>query len=107
MTKKTPRMRLKSVKTLPATMLAAERLDVSAGGPRRARRCAASAVLSPASPAASAMVHLYRSAAPCRYDRRPFGLGGTVDAIATHSRRGASGRTRLPPAGRGTAAAPA
>ncbi len=41
-TKKTPMIALNSVKTLPATIEATDRLDVSAGGPSSSRRLAAS-----------------------------------------------------------------
>lgn len=46
-TKKTPMIALKSVNTLPATMLATERLERSSTGPSWRRRFAASFPLSP------------------------------------------------------------
>ncbi len=46
-TKKAPRIALKSVKTLPATMLATERLEGGSGTPRPCSRRAASALVSP------------------------------------------------------------
>src|SRR5215211_2318475 len=46
-TKKTPMIRLKKVKTLPATMLATERLLRSSIGPSLRRRLAASLLESP------------------------------------------------------------
>src|SRR4051794_16056369 len=46
-TKNTARIALKRVKTLPATMLATERLVAGSGSPRRLRRAAASALLRP------------------------------------------------------------
>ena len=46
-TKKTPMIRLKNVKTLPATMLATERLERSSTGPSWRSRFAASWLDSP------------------------------------------------------------
>ena len=46
-TKKTPMIRLKKVKTLPATMLAIERLVRSSTGPSWPKRLAASWLESP------------------------------------------------------------
>ena len=46
-TKKTPMIALKSVKTLPATMLEIEREEVSGGGPSSRRRFAAVALERP------------------------------------------------------------
>ena len=53
-TKKTPMIALKSVKTLPATMLETEREESSAGGPSLRSRFAAVALERPCSIAASA-----------------------------------------------------
>ena len=59
---------LKSVKTLPATMLETEREEVSGGGPSLRSRAAASALESPRSLAASvALMALFnRVRAGCR-----------------------------------------
>jgi hypothetical protein len=48
-TKKAPMIALKSVKTLPATMLEVEREEFSGGGPSLRRRLAASALVRPCS----------------------------------------------------------
>ena len=48
---------LKRVKTLPATMLAVEREEVSGGGPSLRSRAAASLLESPASMSATAVTH--------------------------------------------------
>ena len=61
-TKKAPRMALKRVKTLPATMLATERLLGGSGTPRPCSRLAASALVNPGGCGCSLIRdHLYRS----------------------------------------------
>ena len=61
-TKKTARIALKSVKTLPATMLATERLVAGSGSPSRLRRAAASALLRPCACEAASTPPIYTGA---------------------------------------------
>src|SRR4051812_27021929 len=86
-TKNTPRIALKSVKTLAATMLEVDRDEVSGGGPSRASRAAASALDSPRSiAAASVIAGIYSGAAgrhlvaPAARDRLapPWGSPGAT-----------------------------
>ena len=58
-TKKTPMIALKSVKTLPATMLETEREEVSGGAPRSWSRFLASALERPVGRSGSPLIRLF------------------------------------------------
>src|SRR5262249_5722959 len=121
-TKKTPMIALKSVKTLPATMLDTEREEISGGGPRSWSRFSASLVERPRGLSGSTLIRLFnrvrghgveawteprllgdrarrrggrRGRAGCRADRLRVGLGRRVLRLRRRQRPRLAGAADL------------